>query len=279
MRPAKESVTGHQSNSLEITGRKFHRLTAIKPVGRNRDRAIVWEFKCDCGALTNISATRVIRGLSKSCGCQTIDSAKALAPLQLVGLRFGRLCVVSRNGSNKHRSALWLCRCDCGNTVTVPSASLTKGVTQSCGCRKIELLVATARRRRLSDSGMKKRQERRRKQAREAARIRRLDPVFRVTKSISFCLMFALKRLNQNKTASTFKLLPYTPQELKIHLERQFTRGMSWENYGEWQIDHIVPVCEAATTDDVLKLNALSNLRPLRKLDNMRKNGRRTLLC
>ena len=31
-------------------------------------------------------------------------------------------------------------------------------------------------------------------------------------------------------------------QELKRHLERQFAAGMSWDNYGEWHIDHIRPL-------------------------------------
>ena len=34
-------------------------------------------------------------------------------------------------------------------------------------------------------------------------------------------------------------LLKYTANELKNHLENLFTDGMSWSNYGEWQVDHI----------------------------------------
>ena len=52
----------------------------------------------------------------------------------LTGLRFGRLSVIERAGSNARRHATWLCRCDCGNTTVVSGADLRSGNTKSCGC-------------------------------------------------------------------------------------------------------------------------------------------------
>lgn len=52
----------------------------------------------------------------------------------LVGLRFGRLVVVSRNGADQYRAALFCCSCDCGGTITTRGASLKRGTTKSCGC-------------------------------------------------------------------------------------------------------------------------------------------------
>ena len=52
----------------------------------------------------------------------------------LTGMRFGRLTPYQKIGTNKHRVALWLCKCDCGNEVIVNSCSLRKGDTKSCGC-------------------------------------------------------------------------------------------------------------------------------------------------
>lgn len=49
------------------------------------------------------------------------------------GTRFGRLEVVSRNGSIRSKAA-WLCRCDCGGNVTVTTDRLIGGSTKSCGC-------------------------------------------------------------------------------------------------------------------------------------------------
>jgi hypothetical protein len=48
--------------------------------------------------------------------------------INLSGLRFGRLLVLSRQGKN------WKCLCDCGNEKNIYGNSLTKGATISCGC-------------------------------------------------------------------------------------------------------------------------------------------------
>lgn len=79
---------------------------------------------------------------------------------------------------------------------------------------------------------------------------------------------------------STFKLLGYTVEELKRHIELQFIEGMSWGNYGVhgWHIDHIIPVSahnyETPDDMDFKRCWALSNLRPLWAEDNLRKQAR-----
>ena len=40
---------------------------------------------------------------------------------------------------------------------------------------------------------------------------------------------------------SWITLVGYTLLELMTHLESQFTDGMTWENYGQWHVDHIRP--------------------------------------
>lgn len=50
------------------------------------------------------------------------------------GLRYGRLLVVRRSGTDACKKVVWECLCDCGNTTHVNSTSLTTGNTQSCGC-------------------------------------------------------------------------------------------------------------------------------------------------
>jgi len=84
------------------------------------------------------------------------------------------------------------------------------------------------------------------------------------------------------KRAPTFVALGYTVEQLARHLERQFTRGMSWENYGEWHIDHILPISsfKFSTTDDpeFKACWALANLRPLWAPENMAKHKTRVSL-
>lgn len=66
--------------------------------------------------------------------------------IDLTGQRFGRLTVLKRdpedyiyperfdNPQKRHTAAKWICRCDCGNTVSILGANLRHGNTQSCGC-------------------------------------------------------------------------------------------------------------------------------------------------
>lgn len=56
----------------------------------------------------------------------------------LSGLRFDRWAVIRRWGRDKHSAALWLCRCDCGVTSSVPGHSLSSGSSRSCGCLRLE---------------------------------------------------------------------------------------------------------------------------------------------
>lgn len=58
----------------------------------------------------------------------------------LTGKKFGKLTVIKRCGSNKNGRALWLCKCDCGNTKIVCGNSLLTKITMSCGCYNKELV-------------------------------------------------------------------------------------------------------------------------------------------
>lgn len=274
-KPVRACADGSQTK----IGTVFHRLTAIRKVGKNRDRCDVWEFKCECGNTVEMAYTRVAHGYAKSCGCQRSISAKRQA-VAMIGRRFGRLVVIRRDGSNKHRAAMWECRCDCGNTLVTVGNTIRKGAVNSCGCLKTEMLVRVSKSRSLTPIEREHSLLRKKKKAADWVRRRRAaDPVFRLAKNMSAMMRFALRRVGARKSESTFKMLPYTAEQLRSHLEKQFIRGMSWENVGKWEIDHIVPLCTAVTKDDVIRLNQLSNLRPLWAKDNHVKNGRMTLLC
>jgi hypothetical protein len=58
----------------------------------------------------------------------------------LTGKVFGRLTVVRFHKRENNRS-FWLCKCSCGQEVSVWQGNLMKGKTQSCGCLKREATV------------------------------------------------------------------------------------------------------------------------------------------
>lgn len=61
---------------------------------------------------------------------------------------------------------------------------------------------------------------------------------------------------------------------LRQHIESQFKKGMSWDNYGEWHIDHIIPLQCAIDMDEVFTLCHYTNLQPLWAKDNLSKSSK-----
>lgn len=57
-------------NSVDITGKKFGHLTAIRVNHISKGRHEHWLFRCDCGKEKVISKYSVVSGKQTSCGCQ-----------------------------------------------------------------------------------------------------------------------------------------------------------------------------------------------------------------
>lgn len=97
------------------------------------------------------------------------------------------------------------------------------------------------------------------------------------------CIVFmrdSLRRCMKNKKDRTSEILGYTKDDLVAHIGRQFARGMSWENHGDWHIDHIIPVSWHVKTGeaDPKVINALTNLRPIWASENNSKGARKEVL-
>jgi hypothetical protein len=82
------------------------------------------------------------------------------------------------------------------------------------------------------------------------------------------------KRIGTKKQDKTIELLGYSAIELKEHIEKLFVEGMSWENHGEWHIDHIKPVSKFDKTEKISIINSLDNLQPLWAVDNLKKSNK-----
>lgn len=89
----------------------------------------------------------------------------------------------------------------------------------------------------------------------------------------------ALKRLVQNKNiskTSILKDLDYTLLEFRQHIESLFEPGMTWENHGDWHLDHVKPLSlfDCTSVEEIKKANALENLQPLWAGDNLKKSNK-----
>jgi len=102
----------------------------------------------------------------------------------------------------------------------------------------------------------------------------RNDPQVRLAANLRNRLRSALKGVN--KSASTLELLGCNTEELKNHIEDQFTEGMNWDNVmnGKIHIDHIRPCASFDLTDPEQQRACFNytNLQPLWAEDNLRKS-------
>lgn len=98
------------------------------------------------------------------------------------------------------------------------------------------------------------------------------NPLFKLQKLIRYAVRRAFK--NNAKTKRSTQLLGCTIEEAKAHIERQFQNGMTWENHGQWHIDHIKPLAVAKTSEEAEKLCHYTNLQPLWAIDNIKKGSK-----
>lgn len=103
---------------------------------------------------------------------------------------------------------------------------------------------------------------------------KREDPLFKLIHNIRALVFMSLKYGGYSKKTKTYRILGCSYEEFKIYLENKFTEDMNWDNLGEWQIDHIIPVSSAKTEEEMIKLNHYLNLQPLWESDNIRKGNK-----
>ena len=123
-----------EASRKDITGKRFGRLVAIKPVGSRAGSGIMWRCKCDCGKEIVTSCAHLISGHTSSCGCYRSDQTHDALAIDLTGKRFGRLVAIEPVRKDAKDGILWKCKCDCGNFIEAPAGSLSAGYRKSCGC-------------------------------------------------------------------------------------------------------------------------------------------------
>lgn len=117
--------------------------------------------------------------------------------------------------------------------------------------------------------------ERAKEYKRDYERVRKQNDLnHRISCNLRTRLWHAVK--NDWKSGSAVGDLGCSIEELKKHLEFQFKEGMSWDNYGEWHIDHIKPLANYDLTDRkiLLELCNYKNLQPLWSEENLSKKNK-----
>ena len=104
---------------------------------------------------------------------------------------------------------------------------------------------------------------------------RERSPLLRLKDGLRRRVLLALKREGARKQDRTFELTGCSPETLRAHISSQFKPGMSWDNHGEWHIDHIRP-CSSFNLLDPEQQRACfhyTNLQPLWAVENLKKGS------
>jgi hypothetical protein len=100
----------------------------------------------------------------------------------------------------------------------------------------------------------------------------------RLCKNISSAVSRSITK-GVKKSRRWESLVGWTIYDFKKRMQRLLKTGMTWNNYGQaWHVDHIIPVSafnfKVPEDADFRRCWALTNLQPLWKLDNLKKNAR-----
>lgn len=103
---------------------------------------------------------------------------------------------------------------------------------------------------------------------------KKTDPLFKLRCNIRNLILLSIKKQGYTKNSKSCQILGCTFEEFKLHLERQFTVGMTWHNQGKWHLDHIYPVSLAKDEEELIKLNHYTNFQPMWAIENIIKGNK-----
>lgn len=128
-----------------LVGKRFHRLLVLERVENKRfpsgGTQPQYKCLCDCGKQLTVLSGSLISENTKSCGCLKNESIAKIGRnnvIDIVGKTFGKLLVLRIDDSNDSIRIKWICKCECGNIVSVFGENLNTGNTSSCGCLRKE---------------------------------------------------------------------------------------------------------------------------------------------
>ena len=99
------------------------------------------------------------------------------------------------------------------------------------------------------------------------------DVNFKLRENIRRLINLSFTNRGYSKKSKTATILGCSYDEFIAHIQRNFQTGMSLNNYGEWELDHIIPISSGKTKEEIILLNHYQNFQPLWRADNLRKGN------
>lgn len=100
------------------------------------------------------------------------------------------------------------------------------------------------------------------------------DINFKLICNLRSALSESIRKGRLIKEYKTLDILGISIEDFKLFIESKFRDNMSWDNYGEWHIDHIIPISYAKNIEEIYKLSHYTNFQPLWMIDNCSKGNR-----
>lgn len=102
------------------------------------------------------------------------------------------------------------------------------------------------------------------------------DPIYALRKKVSTRIRLSMCYGRFNFTKDTMKFIGCDIEFLKKYLEKQFKKGMNWQNNTKkgWHIDHKIPLSSAKTEEELIVLFHYTNLQPLWWHENLSKHNK-----
>lgn len=103
---------------------------------------------------------------------------------------------------------------------------------------------------------------------------RSIDKLFAIKQNMRARFRFELAKRGEEQLIKANQYLGCSWIFLRDYLAEKFTDGMSWENYGDWHVDHVIPLASAKSKEELIRLWHYSNLQPLWASDNISKGAK-----
>src|ERR1035437_9871186 len=112
------------SKLLNLFGQRFG-FWVVKKRGKNsKSDHTQWLCKCECGAEKLVTSNSLRSGNSTSCGCNNVPN--------LIGDKFNKLKEISLADHIDKNNRYWLCKCKCGEMLTLTTSQLRSGSFVCC---------------------------------------------------------------------------------------------------------------------------------------------------
>jgi hypothetical protein len=106
---------------------------------------------------------------------------------------------------------------------------------------------------------------------------RATDPEYRLIRNLRSLIGQSFSRILKGKLKRSKKSIDLLSCDFNFffdYIKFQFKEGMTLDNYGEWELDHIKPISSAKNIKEAEELNHYTNFQPLWKSENRIKSGK-----